>query len=602
MKKLALFLTSAAVFGGGKLDVLTSKHNLAVSGPGPVTSQEGEVCIFCHTPHSSYVDVKPLWDHTLSVQTYNTYTSSTYNAAPGTPSAGTSKVCLSCHDGTVALGQTVSRGLIQTSGAMQSSDILGSNLSSNHPVSFKPVDDGQLASTLFQNPPATLDPAVRLAAGQVECTSCHNPHSERLDAAAQKFLVRPNNGGALCLACHAPSRTQPNKLNGWTTGAHAVATNSVPISDQFGPYGTVSANACTNCHGTHSSGSSPRLLAAPEEATCFGCHAGANASPPLLNIKNEFSKSYTHPTITVANQHDAAESITPINAGRHAECPDCHNTHAASGSGTATAPAVEPALSGASGFAGAGGLQPAANEFEVCFKCHADSTNKPQNSAGYSTYGFTAVRVTNTQVPDPYNERLKFGSTISRHNVSNPRMRTGAQVPSLRGSMLNLNGSSGLPIGNYVYCTDCHANDQARKVQGSGPNGPHGSNWTHLLERRYDQEAPLGGGAPYVGGINGSAGTCNKCHDVANSILQDRSFSKHAKHVGDEHASCSTCHDPHGIPSGNVVNNYALINFDTRVVGASSGGILSYQSSGAGTFHGRCYLRCHGQDHNPKSY
>ena len=70
-------------------------------------------------------------------------------------------------------------------------------------------------------------------------------------------------------------------------------------------------------------------------------------------------------------------------------------------------------------------LQPvAATEYQVCFKCHADSTNKPATS----TYGRTAIRYPGGPMPagypiqpprpaDQYNLRLKFLSTIG-HNVT----------------------------------------------------------------------------------------------------------------------------------------------------------------------------------------
>lgn len=101
-----LLLTGRTGAAAGKAsDVLLSKHNLSVNGPGPVTSQQGDACMFCHTPHGSYADEPVEWNHVLSVQTYNTYTSSTYGAGAGTPAAGVSKLCLSCHDGTVAMGR-----------------------------------------------------------------------------------------------------------------------------------------------------------------------------------------------------------------------------------------------------------------------------------------------------------------------------------------------------------------------------------------------------------------------------------------------------------------------------------------------------------------
>jgi hypothetical protein len=62
------------------------------------------------------------------------------------------------------------------------------------------------------------------------------------------------------------------------------------------------------------------------------------------------------------------------------------------------------------------------------------------------------------------------------------------------------------------------------------------------------------------------------------------------------------CHDPHGISAtqGNSTNNSRLINFDTRFVTPSSSGLLRFEATGQGS--GRCYLTCHGKEHNPRSY
>ena len=51
---------------------------------------------------------------------------------------------------------------------------------------------------------------------------------------------------------------------------------------------------------------------------------------------------------------------------------------------------------------------------------------------------------------------------------------------------------------------------------------------------------------------------------------------------------------------GNPVNNAHLINFDLTIVQPDSSGRLYFQKSG--TFSGRCYLTCHGEEHNPEEY
>ena len=41
-------------------------------------------------------------------------------------------------------------------------------------------------------------------------------------------------------------------------------------------------------------------------------------------------------------------------------------------------------------------------------------------------------------------------------------------------------------MGTQILCTDCHNSDDNREFGGTGANGPHGSKWTHILERRYE--------------------------------------------------------------------------------------------------------------------
>ncbi|HMD49188.1 MAG TPA: cytochrome c3 family protein, partial [Bryobacteraceae bacterium] len=453
--------------------------------------------------------------------------------------------------------------------------------------------------SLFANPPSTKDPAVQLVAGKIECTTCHDPHVPNNDPALPMFLVRSNSGSAICLACHDPTRVQPSTLNGWITGAHATSTNTVPTTAGFGAYGNVASDACSSCHKAHNNGAGARSLIAAEEADCSPCHGGTNVSPALRNIMGEYTKTYSHPTLTVSGAHDAAEAV-PVNATRHAECVDCHNSHAATPQiGTPAAPALEADLTGVSGYDTAGTQIPATKEYQVCYKCHADSTNKPVTSI----YGRTATRYPGGPMPagypiqppmpaDQYNVRLKFLSTIG-HNVMGNAVVTTSNS-SLRPFMLNVDGSNNtsrpLSTTTMLYCTDCHNSDQARNSNGSGPNGPHGSIYPHLLQLNLFQDAAGGGGGG--GGGSTSGALCNKCHNLTTV----RNESPHDDHNG---VGCTTCHDPHGVIGGSSSANRAMMNFDTGVA-AKSTTYFGY-FFGVGGRKG-CYTTCHGHNHNPETY
>ncbi|MCL4523237.1 MAG: hypothetical protein M1451_04915 [Acidobacteria bacterium] len=376
----------------------------------------------------------------------------------------------------------------------------------------------------------------------------------------------------------------------------------------MGAYATVGANACLSCHAAHNAGPSGRLLRQTEEATCAACHGGSGVSPALPNVKTSFEGSQYHHPVELTALHEPAENAFPLNSSRHAECADCHNPHASqSDTVAATPPASQPSLTGAFGVSGTDGftpLRPATNQYEICFKCHANSSSKPQ-SASYTDYGRTPYRQTFATAPDPYNARLEFQSPVSRHNVMQAA-RAGVS-PSLRTSALDLNGNPvgrSLAVGTYLYCTDCHNSDAARAQGGTAANGPHGSRYNHILERRYELEpipaAPGGStvGVTYSPGLSGPYALCDKCHDLEQNILHNDSvFGRHRLHVMDERASCATCHAPHGIQGGSAQFNAHLINADTRVVGPNQSGILRIDTTAR-----TCSLRCHGEDHDREGY
>ena len=159
--------------------VVNSVHNLSAGGPGTVTANtESEVCIFCHTPHNSR-PVSPLWNRNDPGVVYTLYNSSTVQAVPGQPD-GVSILCLSCHDGTLALGNVISRtaDIDFTEGVTTmpaGTKNLSTDLSDDHPVSFiynsaLAASDGQLKD------PSAISAPVSLENEKVQCTSCHEPH------------------------------------------------------------------------------------------------------------------------------------------------------------------------------------------------------------------------------------------------------------------------------------------------------------------------------------------------------------------------------------------------------------------------------------------
>jgi predicted CXXCH cytochrome family protein len=562
-----------------------NKHNLSVSGAGPVrTTDTTEICIFCHAPHNAS-PAPPLWNQLQSGATYTPYSSSTMKATPGAPT-GSAKLCLSCHDGTVAIGATLTRGSIAMTGVgaggrLTGASALGSNLSDDHPISFVPVTGVQIVN------PAGGD-AVKLDDhGMLQCRSCHDPHRQDADPVTKKFLVKSNSASALCLTCHQKSY--------WSTSLTSHRTSTRPYTATQGAhtgYTTVASNGCESCHKPHTATGGSRMLKDVEEKTCDQCHGPSGVAS--TSIAAEFNKTYRHPTYSVTpSVHDASEGpdarlfnlpeVSAISA-RHAECADCHNSHA-SEAAQATAPKASGRLAGVPGIDSNGllvqpsGTPPSVREYEICFKCHGDSANKPQPMGPYPPYP-------NRQAGQ-FNKRLQFDpANPSYHPVEAAGRNT--FVPSLIAPWTT---------SSLTYCTDCHDNDSGPKApaRGSGPSGPHGSNYKHLLVARYDTDSGTNVESPAAYAL------CYKCHSRTN-ILADVSFKSHSTHLLRGAAPCSVCHDSHGISAaqGNTTNNSFLINFDTRFVSPSASGLLRFEATGTG--HGRCYLSCHGIDHNPLSY
>ena len=204
MKKMIMVLVAMAVVmaaPGAMAQITNTLHDFS----GASWNSGGEICEPCHTPHNGDMSVVVLWNHDVTTNSFNVYTSATLHASVGQPSAE-SEGCLSCHDGTVALdafgGAAGSTNLTGTT-------LLGTDLSDDHPISFAYdnalfTTDGELhdpANTASGVGTGNIDDDMLFGASndQLECASCHDPHGS---AGHSSLLVKSNAGSALCLTCH----------------------------------------------------------------------------------------------------------------------------------------------------------------------------------------------------------------------------------------------------------------------------------------------------------------------------------------------------------------------------------------------------------------
>ncbi|MDQ1315447.1 MAG: hypothetical protein QG662_1556 [Pseudomonadota bacterium] len=379
-----LFTFTLAVVGGSAFaakvaDIRNTKHNLSNTSPGTVkATTETQVCVFCHTPHAATPIKAPIWNRALSTSdgSYGLYTSESLQAAdPATPladrpaqPADSSKLCLSCHDGVMALGNVgVLNGLVNQTIALGGTDVggtmpngsgattgytrdLGTVLTNDHPISFtynsalatldaELVNPGiapgntYIANRVQHNP---ARPDLPLESGKMQCVTCHDPHIRDADLAVNAKFLRLNRlqeaapgatfaaaGDQVCLGCHSKA--------GWSGSAHvnsAVADETYAAAAatqrEFAANLPVWKAGCLNCHDTHTVQGARRLLregtdsvATPkaggnpaQEETCYQCHDGSTTvitpATAVPNIKTDFGLA-RHMPIKSTEQPAGAE-------------------------------------------------------------------------------------------------------------------------------------------------------------------------------------------------------------------------------------------------------------------------------------------------------
>ncbi|MBN2792995.1 MAG: hypothetical protein JXQ81_10845 [Desulfuromonadales bacterium] len=209
MKLITALLLSCVFAVPTFAEIAGSSHDLSDGGAGLT----GQICSYCHTPHNAKEfgidngagsDSYPLWSmNEIADDTgYTSYSSPTFDGDDNTavdPLAGPSRLCMSCHDGTIAIDNAV---VANSTNLMTGQRVLGTDLSNDHPVGFVYADsvtlDGEIQDVDQPLGPSGGTIGDYLYEGIMTCASCHDVHAGEVS----NFLLMNNGESALCLACH----------------------------------------------------------------------------------------------------------------------------------------------------------------------------------------------------------------------------------------------------------------------------------------------------------------------------------------------------------------------------------------------------------------
>ena len=594
--------------------IANTKHNMSVTGPGGIkATTETEICVFCHIPHNAQPG-RPLWNHDMPGASYTMYTSEYLHRAGYTVPTGLgtttgtpgmlSRQCLSCHDGTVAVGAVymvrgtiLGTSLIAMSGVAAGGEIpttapgyIGTDLRAHHPVGIEynsaitiAFGSGPRTIELITNPTSTAMKLYSISAkNYVECSSCHDPHLENTkflrDTSGATFAAKISN---TCTACH-------NKT-GWSGSVHqtnGTAYSDASVSTTFGT-GVISSLVCMNCHRTHKGLGTPYLLRQTEETTCFqgasslvnetACH-GSSSTATTNRIQSVLppNKTYGHPTTTISGIHTDLDVLYPLGGtpagskgldwatSKHAECVDCHNPHKANNTPARVGTAAwypttvdntsnQTAKSGAlTGVTGVEPTWPAIWTVPTTFTTQESSTYEYQICFKCHSYGAlrdgdgitTYTTASGATVTD---QAMEFNpNNYSAHPVVvTLNNQTGSYAPKpLTTSQMSSPWATNL--GNQtMYCSDCHGTDN----EASGdPKGPHGSSYKYLLKGTGKYWPTKSDGTTLwtlnTTDASNTALFCKNCHPIYDGSWKNSAHSGMAWYG----AKCVNCHMavPHG--------------------------------------------------------
>lgn len=502
-------------------DITNTKHNLSVRGPGSVkaTNQYG-VCVFCHTPHGATLGVTPLWNKKLSTATYTPYTSSSLDAeailgGPLGQPGGSSKLCLSCHDGTLAVGDVnvvFGKGTSDTTWQMSMYGLqgytdsvnllggkmpfggtgtvsgvasavstgytrnLGIDLSNDHPISVTYTTeladrDGELRNVNAQQKSVAVGTYYQTGSIVGVRSSGYRPESP-LEPTG------PSGAGQVqCGTCHDPHLRETDPAVG---NQKFLRLNRFQEIEPTSAYNGFYDIGCMSCHDKNFTTTSPATDAG---TWAYSVHANPQVSATPQTYTTVAAEQNEFPTT-----QDGASTNLPM---WKASCLNCHDTHAVQGSRWLLREGTDstsiPKVGGNSAIE------------ESCYQCHSNTSavengNQAQDiKSDFESYSHMPITLADQQgnLANPGSPSAEVHAVGGSFNdtgfvdcsvaVSN---KCGADGVESRASL----GAGGNLANRHAECTDCHNPHRSVKFQSFEGNpagsltGPPDATGTHYHE------------------------------------------------------------------------------------------------------------------------
>lgn len=385
---------------------------------------------------------------------------------------------------------------------------------------------------------------------------------------------------------------------------------------------TLEVSTCALCHRAHTALGNNAITKATESALCFSCHDGTGANSNIQAAYTDASVPANDPTTSSFYSHLASATNVHLSGqvdefagvlNRHADCGDCHNPHTLDSTKsveTSSGWTASGALTGSNGVAASPAYTwktPIAYEDELCFKCHSASTVL----LSYSKESYKKT-----------DKIFEFNpANASYHPVEAP----GKNTSSYMANSLAGGARWKLTTADTIRCVNCHGDPRVLNPTANARLGTHTSPYRGMLIANYRDRVLKSSNEPYNAT---DFALCFLCHssapftDRSGDPRSDTRYRFHGVHLSDitgggglastdidtagagrSNAICAECHyRVHSTSTAPWAGNQTYssgVNFAPNVQPLSGQAAPLWTRTADG---GNCTLRCHGENHSPKSY